>query len=418
MVSGQHSGTVRPGAAEVVPRAKAPLALLAALTALGFCALHMVIAILPVLADAFAATPGGVQPVVSLYLAGIAVGQLVYGPVSDRFGRRPVLLAGLAMFLAGTALCAAAGSLAMLVAGRVLQASGGCAGIVLGRAIIRDVYDREAAARAIAIVMMAMTLAPAVCPAIGAYLAQWYGWRAIFLLLGGLGALVLVLTWARLGETNPNPMPLDLAGMGKTYVLLLRSPGFAGFALCTACTSASWFTFTASAPYFLAEILHQPPSTYGLMILLPMAAYMLGNGIAARFSLRFGSNRVLVWGLILSCGAGLLMAVWCVQGSWLIWGLFVPIALASIGHGMSQPPAVAAGLSIYPRIAGAAAGLIGFLQMAMASVGTFAVAVLPRDAVLPTVTAVAGFMVLALLSGCWALRLTRPAMVAAAPAGG
>src|SRR5262249_13546342 len=149
-----------------------------------FCGLHMIVPALPVLVSVFDDSAARVQLVLSLYLAGIAGGQLVYGPLSDRLGRRPVLLAGLAMFLVGTALCAIAQSLSALIAGRVLQALGACAGVALSRAIIRDVYDREAAARGLAIVMMAMTLAPAVSPALGAYLVEWADWRAIFLLLG------------------------------------------------------------------------------------------------------------------------------------------------------------------------------------------------------------------------------------------
>ena len=132
------------------------LALLSAITALAFCGLHMVVPALPLLVALFTDTPAHVQLVVSLYLAGIAAGQLVYGPVSDRLGRRPVLLAGLATFLVGTVMCGAAWSLPALIAGRVLQALGTCAGVVLSRAMIRDVYEREAAARGLALVMMAM----------------------------------------------------------------------------------------------------------------------------------------------------------------------------------------------------------------------------------------------------------------------
>ena len=272
------------------------LALLSAVTALAFCGLHMVVPVLPLLVAVFADTPAHVQLVVSLYLAGIGAGQLVYGAVSDRFGRRPVLLAGLAAFLLGTALCGAAWSLPALIAGRVVQALGACAGIVLSRAMIRDVYDREAAARGLALVMMAMTLAPAISPALGAYLAELFGWRAVFAVLGGLGGAVLVATVIRLGETNRQRVRLDLAGMAGANLALLRSPAFVGFAVCGACTSASWFTFIASAPHILAEALRRPPSTYGLMILLPMATYMLGNAAAARFAPRFGSLQLLLAG--------------------------------------------------------------------------------------------------------------------------
>ena len=372
------------------------LALLSAITALAFCALHMVVPALPVLVQVFGDSPAHVQLVLSLYLGGIAAGQLIYGPVSDRFGRRPVLIAGLGLFLAGTVLCASAWSLAALIVGRLLQAFGACAGIVLSRAIIRDVYDREMAARGLALVMMAMTLAPAISPALGAYLAEWFDWRAIFVLLGALGAVVFAATVIRLAETNRHPASLDFAGMARSYALLLRSPGFGGFALCSACTSASWFTFIASAPYLVTEALGEPPSTYGLMILFPMATYMLGNAAAAKFALRAG--RALALG-----GAGVVTLCY-LSGGFSVWALFLPIAFAEIGDGLSQPSVMAAALSIHPRIAGTASGLMGFLQMTMAAVGSFAVALLPHDSPLGMILVFSGFVAVALGSAIYAVR--------------
>src|SRR5438067_12990965 len=195
------------------------LVLLSAVTALGFCALHMVVPALPLLVPVFDDSPARVQLVLTLYLAGIAAGQLVYGPLSGRFGRRRVLIAGLALFLAGTLLCAVAWSLTALIVGRLLQALGACAGIVLARAIIRDVYDREAAARGLALVMMAMSLAPAVSPAFGAYLAEWFDWRAIFVLLGALGAVGFAAPVIRLAETNRHPASHDVAGTARASPL-------------------------------------------------------------------------------------------------------------------------------------------------------------------------------------------------------
>ena len=395
------------------------LTLLAAITAIGFCALHIVVPALPLLARSFDVSPAHVQLVLTLYLAGIAGGQLVYGPVSDRFGRRPVLIAGLVMFLAGTLLCGVAWSLTALVVGRVLEAIGACAGIVLGRAIIRDVYEREAAARGLALVMLAMTLAPAISPAVGAYLAEWLDWRAIFALLGVLGAVVLAMTVTRLPETNLSPQRLDLVGMIGAYTTLLRSPAFIGFALCGACSSASWFTFCASAPYLLSELMGRPPSTYGLMILLPMACYMLGNAAAARFALRLGSLRLVLCGRAVAFSAAVLMVLWYLSAGLSVWMLFVPIALSSIGDGLSQPAAMAAGLSTHPRLAGTASGLMGFLQMTVAAAGTLVVAILPHDTALGMVSVVGGFIALALGFGIYAVHRTpgswRPVLAGIAP---
>jgi DHA1 family bicyclomycin/chloramphenicol resistance-like MFS transporter len=384
------------------------LLLLSAITALAFCALHMIVPALPILVAAFDDSPARVQLVLSLYLGGIAGGQLVYGPLSDRFGRRPVLLAGLLTFLVGTLLCGAAPNLGWLILGRVLQALGACAGVVLSRAIIRDVYEREAAARGLALVMMAMTLAPAISPAFGAYLAEWVDWRAIFVLLGGLGAAVFAATLLRLGETNHSRTRLDLAGMAAGYGALLRAPRFVAFALCSACTSASWFTFIASAPHLLVDIMGEPPSTYGLMILMPMASYMLGNAIAARFALRFGSLALLIAGRIVAFSGAAVLIVWFSAAGPGVWALFLPIAFAEIGDGLSQPSVMAAALSINPRIAGTASGLMGFLQMTAAALGSFLVALLPPDSALGPAAVFAGFVALGLGFGLFAVR-RRPA---------
>jgi DHA1 family bicyclomycin/chloramphenicol resistance-like MFS transporter len=293
-------------------------------------------------------------------------------------------------------------ALPTLIIGRTLQALGGCAGMVLGRAMVRDSYDRERSASALATIMMVMSLAPSLSPAIGAYLAEWGGWRADFLLLGIIGTAVLILTAAKLEETHA-PAPVNLVGMLGSFILLLRSPAFLGVAFATAFTSASWFTFLAAAPYVLARLLHEPPSTYGLMILLPMAGYILGNAGVVRLSMLLGGVRLFILGLAISLASGVMLAFWCL-GDLTPWALFVPMALSSVGNGMSQPPGVAAGLSVYPHIAGAASGLLGFMQMAVAALGTLLLGLLPRDSVIAMVAVVGASLALAFLCGLLTLR--------------
>ena len=391
----------RPVARPAVP----PLSLIAATTAIGFASLHMVVPALPLLATAFERPAAQVQLVLTLYFLGIATGQLFYGPVSDRFGRRPVLLAGLLLFMGGTVLCGVAPSLPLLIAGRVAQALGACAGLVLGRAIIRDVHDREGSARGIALVMMAMSLAPAVSPAIGAYVTEWFGWRAMFVLLGGFGAIVLGWTALQLAETLRQPMPLNIAAIGRSYGMLLRSPAFVCFALCTAFTSASWFTFIATAPYLMSETLHQPPSAYGLMIMLPMAAYIVGNAAAARLARWAGTGTLVVWGVALSLCSGAAMLLWCIWPGLSPWTLFVPMAASSIGNGLSQPAAMGAGLSVHPRIAGTASGFIGFLQMTTSALGTLAVGLLPHETAFAMAGVVLTTQIAAFVLGAVAVQL-------------
>ncbi|HET6198257.1 MAG TPA: Bcr/CflA family efflux MFS transporter, partial [Acetobacteraceae bacterium] len=225
-----------------------------AITACGTLGMHLIIPALPDTARALNVSAGTIQLTITLYLIGLAIGQLVYGPISDRLGRRPVLLAGLALFtLAGIATTAAPNAWTLVIA-RILQSIGACAGLVLGRAIVRDSAAPDQAAAQLAMLTLVMSAAPAIAPVLGGYATAWIGWRAAFALLALVGGVTLVLAVLLLPETN------QLASGTRASMLLgslrlFRSRAFCGYVLGGACTTTSFYAFMAASPFILVDLL-------------------------------------------------------------------------------------------------------------------------------------------------------------------
>jgi DHA1 family bicyclomycin/chloramphenicol resistance-like MFS transporter len=346
---------------------KAPLRLLLVLvvaTALGPLAMQIVVPALPVMQRQFAVSAATVQLVLSLSALSIALATLAYGPLSDRYGRRPALLGGLAVYLLGSLVCALAGSMSILIAGRIIQAAGGSAGIVLTRAIIRDLYDRDESATMLAYVTMAMVTAPMLAPALGGALIDLVGWRSIFILGGLLGVLVLVVVQRELPETT-SPQQ-GQRGTRHSFLRLMRIGTFWGYAIQLACSLGVFFAFLAAAPFLMVEVLGRPPSEYGLMFVMVSAAFMGGNFVAARMNRRIGLDRMIVIGsigVLLGCGTLLAFAI---LGYITPFSLFLPASFSSFSQGLLMPNAQAAAVSVDPQAAGAASGITGFLQMAFA----------------------------------------------------
>ena len=351
-----------------------PFALLAAMTALGPLAQNIFIPSMPALPAVFEVAYGKVQLTLSLYFVGFAVAQLIYGPLSDRFGRRPVMLGGLSLFCLGTVLCMVAPTLWLLIIGRFIQSVGGCAGMVLSRAVVRDVHDRDKAASVIAYVVMAMVIAPMFAPLVGGLLDERFGWRASFALTALVGVVVLFAAYTMLNETLAKPQPLPgIRSMGAAYASLARQPAMQAYTGCAAFLIAGFFAFLVAAPYVIIQVMGRPPSEYGLYFILPALSYMAGNFLAGRVSQRVGVDRMMIVGSLVTWAGAALMLIAALAGEPHPLALFGPMVLFSFGNGLGLPNAMAGAISVDPSIAGTASGLLGFTQMIIGALwGTLA----------------------------------------------
>ena len=351
-----------------------PFALLAAMTALGPLAQNIFIPSMPALPAVFDVAYGKVQLTLTLYFIGFAIAQLIYGPLSDRFGRRPVMLGGLSLFCLGTILSMVAPTLWLLILGRFIQSIGGCAGMVLSRAVVRDVHDREKAASVIAYVVMAMVIAPMFAPLVGGLLDERFGWRASFAVTAVFGLVVLLAAITMLNETLAKPQPLpDIRSMGRAYASLARRPAMQAYTGCAAFLIAGFFAFLVAAPYIVIQVMGRPPSEYGLYFIVPALTYMAGNFLAGQVSQKVGVDRMMTLGSLVTWAGALFMLLVALAGWQHPLALFGPMVLFSFGNGLGLPNAMAGAISVDPSIAGTASGLLGFAQMMVGALwGTLA----------------------------------------------
>ncbi|HUF44853.1 MAG TPA: multidrug effflux MFS transporter [Aestuariivirgaceae bacterium] len=341
-----------------------PYGILVAVSAVGPLALNIFVPSMPGLQSEFGVSYGVVQLTLTLYLIGMALCQLAYGPLSDRFGRRPVLLAGMTLFVAASVMAALATSIGMLIAARLLQAVGGASGLVLSRAIVRDLYDRDRSASVLGYITMAFVIAPMLAPTIGGLLDQLAGWRASFVLLALLGIAALAATWRKLPETNRNRAPsIGLHSLLAGYARLVRMPSYLAYAFTLGFASAVFFAFIAGAPYVMVVVLGQTPLDYGLWFMIVSLGYMTGNFLSGRYSQRVGTDRMVTIGNLVTMAAGLACLAAAVAGIMSPVTLFVPMLFAALGNGLTIPNGTAGAISVDTSMVGAAAGLAGFLQM-------------------------------------------------------
>ncbi len=347
---------------------------LVAMTALGPMTLNIIGPALPGLQKLFGVSYQIAQSMVYMYLFAFAIAQLCYGPLSDRYGRRRMTLIGLTIFLAGSVLTVLAHSIELLAAGRALQAVGGCAGMALARASIRDVYDRERSAAMIGYVTMAMVVAPMLASPIGGWLFQTYGLDSVLLIPLGAGVLTLALCLVGLHETlrNKSARPIRLTGIVLANVRILGHPGYRAYALPGAFSATAYYTFVSCSPFVSETLMGISPAAYGQWFLALSFAYMIGNGVAGRYSARVGGDRMISIGFAFAL-LGLSTLTWLAAlDSLTAASMFLLMSFVTIGNGLTTPNAIAGAISADPAQAGAASGMTGFLQMtfgALAGIG-------------------------------------------------
>ncbi len=346
------------------------LFLLAALTALGPLSTDMYLPSLPALTGEFATDVGRVQLTLSLFLVGFAVTQLIYGPVSDRFGRKGPILFGLGLYVVATLACTFAWSIEALIAGRFLQALGACAGVVLGRAVVRDLFTRERAARMLAYLGMAMSFAPMLAPTIGGYLQLAFGWQSVFVAQAAFGLTLLVLAWRKLPESNKTPDPHALAPrrMLRNYATLLSSRRYIGFALAVATGYAGLFSWISGSSFVLIDIYGVPLQQFGLYFAGICVGYIVGTLASARLGMRLGLERMMTIGTAVTATGGIAMLVLVLARADGPLTLLAPMMVFTMGLGLTMPQGQAGALTPFPQMAGSAAALMGSLQFAVASV--------------------------------------------------
>ncbi|WP_372886193.1 multidrug effflux MFS transporter [Shimia sp.] len=336
----------------------ATLILLAGLSALS---MNVFLPSLPGMAAHFQTDYRVLQLSVGVYLAVNAVLQLLIGPISDKIGRRPVILWGLGLFLLATLGCLWAPNAEIFLAFRMGQAAVVVA-MVLSRAIIRDVVPQEQAASMIGYVTMGMTVAPMAGPAIGGLLDQIYGWQAVFWMLFAVGALTWILSWMDLAETGTKS-GLSLGQQFREYPELLRSPRFWGYTLASAFASGAFFAYLGGAPFVGTEVFGMAPAQLGVYFATPAIGYFAGNFLSGLLSARAGVNRMVGWGSIVTClGPASLMLLFLLglDSAEAFFGLMV---LVGLGNGMTIPNATAGALSVRPHLVGTAAGLSGAIMI-------------------------------------------------------
>lgn len=382
--------------------------ILVAISTVAPAGINIIAPSMPALVGVFATDYARVQLALSLFLAAIAFAQLMLGPLSDFFGRRPVVLCGMVLAVAGSAICILAPTIEVFIAGRILQGAGACSGIALARTIVRDLYERDKAASMIGYVTMAMTVSPMLVPIVGGFLQEnvaWWG-SSLFILL--LAAAVFVGAFLNLHETNAHlGKKTNLRALYRNYAILLGDRRFLAFAATGGFSSAVYFSFMGGAPLLASAVLGLSPTGYGFYFVSIGFGYGVGNFLSGRFSEKAGIVRMIVAGCSVNLAGIALMAALFASGALHPASLFIPMFVTSVANGVSLPSTIAGAVSIRPEIAGTASGIAGFAQIGFgAAAASLTAAWLDLDlSVWPMIASMAIAGAAALFCGLWVKHL-------------
>ncbi|WP_162652442.1 multidrug effflux MFS transporter [Lentilitoribacter sp. Alg239-R112] len=365
--------------------------------------MNMLLPALPSMTEYFKTDYSVMQLTVTGYLAMTGLLQIFFGPLSDRFGRRPVILAGLCIFVLASIICMIAPNIEIFLLGRILQTSS-ATGIVLSRAIVRDLYSTEKAASMLGYVTVGMMVVPMFSPLVGGLLDQYFGWQAIFAAMIAFGGMCLVVVYLDLGETNVHKSNSFMEQIGS-YPELLKSRRFWGYTLTASFTSGAYFSLLGGGPFVATEHFHLNPTEFGSFFLFIATGYLLGNFASGRFSTRMGINKMMVLGGMVSCiglsGSIIIILIGHASAASFFGFMF----FVGIGNGLTLPNANAGMVSIRPKLAGSASGLGGAVMVGGGSImAAYVTSILTIESgPLPLVAFMLGTSIIALLNTCYVI---------------
>jgi DHA1 family bicyclomycin/chloramphenicol resistance-like MFS transporter len=334
---------------------------LVSITFIGPLSIHLFIPAMPAVKEDFGVSTGMAQLTLSLGMLSMAFFTIAYGGLSDRFGRKRVLLGGLVLFTCGAASCMAAANLPMLLAGRILQGAGAGCGVVLARAIARDVYGQDRVAQVIAYLTAAYVLGPMFAPPIGGQLTTLFGWRALFVLASAVGLVVILAVVFAVPETRA-PNAAAPRGVFAGYKSLLRRPRFVGFMLQPGMMSAAFYTQATAASFLAAEHLGADASDIGWWFFAFPIGFMAGSFISGRIGANRSIEFMTILGGVIGVANGALLAGWLYFGGISMAALYIPGMFVSLAQGLSMPYAQAGAMAVDTELAGSASGAVVFSQ--------------------------------------------------------